>query len=366
MERNKEIVKVSIQGIIVNIILVVFKSLIGLFTNSIAIILDAVNNLSDTLSSGITIIGMKLSAKKPDKEHPYGHGRIEYIASVLIAIIVLLAGVSSLKESIMKVINPEEATYTIPSLIIILVGVFVKFFFGRYVKNKGKALNSGSLIASGVDAISDSVISFSTFVAAIVSFIWHFSIEGYLGIVISVLILKTAIEILRDSINEVIGIRADSETTNKIRERILKYDEVQGVFDLTIHNYGPNKIIATAHIQVDDEMTAKEIHRLTRNILMDMYNEFGIIITIGIYASNDKGEYKKIKDYLNKIISEYENILQVHGFYVDEELKNISFDIIFNFEEEKKEEIIEEIKGKLKEKYPDYDYNVIIDLDFSD
>ena len=211
MERNKEIVKVSIQGIIVNIILVVFKSLIGLFTNSIAIILDAVNNLSDTLSSGITIIGMKLSAKKPDKEHPYGHGRIEYIASVLIAIIVLLAGVSSLKESIMKVINPEEATYTIPSLSIILVGVFVKFFFGRYVKNKGKALNSGSLIASGVDAISDSVISFSTFIAAIVSFIWHFSIEGYLGIVISVLILKTAIEILRDSINEVIGIRADSE-----------------------------------------------------------------------------------------------------------------------------------------------------------
>lgn len=366
MERNKEIVKVSIQGIIVNIILVAFKSVIGLLTNSIAIILDAVNNLSDTLSSGITIVGMKLSAKKPDKEHPYGHGRIEYIASVLIAIIVLLAGVSSLKESIMKVINPEEATYTIPSLIIILVGVFVKFFFGRYVKNKGKALNSGSLIASGVDAISDSVISFSTFVAAIVSFVWHFSIEGYLGIVISVLILKTAIEILKDSINEVIGIRADSETTNKIRERILKYDDVQGVFDLTIHNYGPNKIIATAHIQVDDDMTAKEIHRLTRNILMDMYNEFGIIITIGIYASNDKGEYKKIKDYLNKTISEYENILQVHGFYVDEELKNISFDIIFNFEEERKEEIVDQIKGKLKEKYPDYDYNVIIDLDFSD
>ena len=366
MERNKEIVKVSIQGIIVNIILVAFKSLIGLLTNSIAIILDAVNNLSDTLSSTITIIGMKLASKEPDKEHPYGHGRIEYIASVLIAMIVLIAGISSLKESIVKVINPEDATYTIPSLVIIFVGIFVKFFFGRYVKNKGKELNSGSLIASGVDAISDSVISFSTFVAAIISFVWHISIEGYLGIIISVLILKTAIEILRDSINDVIGIRADSEITNKIRERILKYKEVQGVFDLTIHNYGPNNIIATAHIQVDDEMTAKEIHRLTRTILMDMYNEFGIIITIGIYASNDKGKYKKIQSYLNEIISGYESIIQVHGFYVDEEKNNISFDLIFKFEEERKEEIIEEIKSKLKEKYPSYEYNVIIDLDFSD
>ena len=366
MNRNKEIIKVSIQGIVVNVILVIFKTIIGIVTNSIAIILDAVNNLSDTLSSTITIVGMKLSSKKPDKEHPYGHGRIEYISSVLIAMIILIAGVTSLKESVMKVIEKQEAQYTIPSIIIVFVGVFVKFFFGNYVKKKGKELNSGSLVASGIDAISDSVISLSTFIATIVSFVWHISIEGYLGIVISVLIIKTAFEILKDSINEVIGIRADSDTTNKICERILKYPEVQGVFDLTIHNYGPNKIIATAHIQVDDEMRAKEIHRLTRTILMDMYNEFGIIITIGIYASNDKGVYKEIQDYLNKIVVQYEHIIQLHGFYVDEEQKNISFDIIFSFDENNQEKIVDEIKSKLKEKYPEYDYNVIIDLDFSD
>ena len=366
MERDKEIVKVSMQGILVNIILVIFKSVIGFVTNSIAIILDAVNNLSDTLSSFITIIGMKLSSKKPDKEHPYGHGRIEYITSVIIATIIIIAGIASLRESIVKVIHKQEAHYTIASIVIVFVTVFVKLFFGKYVKNKGEKLNSKSLVASGVDAISDSVISLSTFIAAIISFVWHISIEGYLGVVISLLILKTAIEILRDSVNDVIGIRADSQITGKIRDRLTKYDDVKEVFDLTVHNYGPNKIIATAHIQVNESMDAKNIHRLTRRIMEDLYNEFGIIITIGIYAFNENEEYMKIKEYLEKIVIEHKNVLQVHGFYVDEELKNISFDLIYSVDEENAKRVTKEIKAKLKEKYPEYDYNVMIDSDFCD
>lgn len=163
-----------------------------------------------------------------------------------------------------------------------------------------------------------------------------------------------------------IGVRADFEITNKIKTKILKYDKVLGVYDLIIHNYGPSNMIATAHIQVADEITAKEIHRITRNITMDLYKEIGIIITIGIYASNDKGEYKNIKNYIQKIMKEYKNIIQMHGFYVDEEKKEISFDIIFNFDEQKPEEISEKMKTKIKEKYPRYDYNIIIDRDFSD
>lgn len=366
MDRNKQIVKVSIFGIVVNLILVAFKAVIGLIVNSIAIILDAVNNLSDALSSIITIIGTKLSNKKPDKKHPYGHGRIEYFSSVIIAVIVLIAGLTSLKESIEKILHPESADYSIISLVIVIVAVFVKFFFGRYVKKQGKKLNSGSLIASGTDAISDSVLSFSTFVAAIISIIWHISLEGYLGVIISIIILKSAIEILKDAIDDMIGVRADPEVTQKLRELINSYEDVLGVYDIIIHNYGPNKIIASAHIQVEDELTAKEIHRLTRRIIVDVYNKLGILLTVGIYASNDTGEYKEIKEYIGNLLKDYKNIIQMHGFYVDEEYKSISFDLIFNFDELEPEKKIEDIIGKLKTKYPEYNFNIILDTDISD
>lgn len=366
MERDKKIIKISVLGIIVNAILVGFKMTIGLIVNSIAIILDAVNNLSDALSSIITIIGTKLSSKKPDKKHPYGYGRIEYLTSIIIAIIVLFAGITSFRESFDKIINPTNADYSIISLLIVLVAVFVKFFFGRFVKKQGEELNSGSLIASGTDAISDSILSFSTFLAALISFIWHISLEGYLGVVISIIILKSAIEILKDTINDMIGVRADSEVTSKLRKKILSYENVLGVYDLTLHNYGPNNIIATAHIELDDKTTAREIHRITRKISIDVYNDFGIIITLGIYASNDFGEYKEIQKYINKLIKKEESIIQIHGFYVDEETSMISFDLIFDFDENNKEEIINNIKSKLKKEYPKYDFNVILDFDYSD
>lgn len=366
MDRNKKIIKISIYGIIVNILLVIFKAIVGLIVNSIAIILDAVNNLSDALSSIITIIGTKLSGKKPDKKHPYGYGRIEYFASIIIAIIVLIAGVTSFKESFDKIINPIQANYNIPSIIVIVVAVFVKYFFGNYVKSEGNKLNSGSLIASGTDAISDSVLSLSTLIAAIISIVWKISLEGYLGVIISVIILKSAFEILKDTINDMIGVRADGETTKKLRKKINSYHEVEGTYDLILHNYGPNNIIATAHIQVNDNMTAKEIHRLTREITVDVYKDFGIILTLGIYASNDSGEFKDIKNYLTKLIKEYKYILQIHGFYVDEKNKSISFDLIFDFDCENPELIKNDIIRKIKEKYPKYDYNAIIDLDISD
>lgn len=366
MERDQKIIKVSILGIIVNVILVAFKAVVGWIANSIAIILDAVNNLSDALSSIITIIGTKLSRKRPDKEHPYGHGRIEYFTSLVIAIIVLAAGVTAFKESFEKILNPVQAEYSVASLIIIIVAVFVKFFFGRYVRNQGEELNSGSLIASGTDAISDSVLSFSTFIAAIISLIWGISLEGYLGIVISIMIIKSAIEILKDNVNNMIGIRADGETTKKLIEKILSYEGVLGVYDMALHNYGPNNIIATAHIQVSDATNAREIHHLTRRIATDVYMNMGITLTLGIYASNDSGAFKEIHQYINEIAKQYEHIIQIHGFYVDETINLVSFDVIFSFDELEPEKIINEMKEKLKDKFPTYEYHIIIDTDISD
>lgn len=366
MDRNKVIIKTSILGIVVNIILVIFKAIVGFFANSIAIILDAVNNLTDALSSIITIVGTKLANKAPDKKHPYGHGRTEYFTSVIISAIVLFAGITAGKESFMKILNPGETDYSVASLIIIAVAVIVKFVLGSYFKKVGKKVNSGSLVASGQDAFMDSVLSFTTLVAAVLNFVWGLKLEGYLGVVIAVVIIKSAIEMLKDTLDSLLGMRADSELTKKLKERINSFKEVQGVYDLSMHDYGPSKTIASVHIQVRNDMTAEEIHILTREIEYAIYAEFGITLTMGIYAANDKGEFGDIKKDLLNITKEYKHILQVHGFYVDKAKKNVYFDLIIDFDEENKEQVLEEITTKMKNKYKDYNFNAILDSDISD
>ena len=367
MERGKKIVQISIIGIITNLVLVIFKATVGFITGSVAVIMDAVNNLSDALSSVITIIGTKLAGRKPDKKHPYGYGQIEHISSVIIAIIVLLAGFTSFSESFKKILSPEAADYTVVSLVIIAVAVIVKFLLGRYVKSEGKKYNSESLTASGTDAIFDSVISFSTIVAAVISMLWNISIEGWLGAVIAVVILKAGVEILLGSLSGIIGERIDSELSKNLKKHISEYPHVLGAYDLSIHRYGPEKIVGSVHVELPDNMNAREIHSLTRSITEDIYINYGIILTVGIYASNTaNGMFSEMKERLSDLIASYPEILQMHGFYVDTDRMLVSFDLIIDFKSEQKTEICNDITEKMKQTYPEYDFTVILDSDFSD
>ncbi|MDU0894856.1 MAG: cation diffusion facilitator family transporter, partial [Anaerococcus sp.] len=190
-EREKQIVKTSVVGIIANVVLAAIKAIVGLASNSIAIILDAVNNISDAGSSLITIVGTKLAAKDPDKEHPFGYGRVEYLSAMIISVIVLYAGITSLVEAIKKIMNPVIPTYTTPSLIIVAVAVVVKVVLGRYVKNVGLKVNSDSLVNSGQEAKLDSIVSASTLVAAAIFISFGLSLEAYLGAIISIIIIKS-------------------------------------------------------------------------------------------------------------------------------------------------------------------------------
>ena len=346
-----------------NLVLVGFKATVGVFANSISIILDAVNNFTDVLSSVVTIVGVKLAGKRPDRNHPFGHGRLEYFSAMIVAMVILVTGAMAVKESIGKIIVPEEADYSIASLVIVAVAVIVKFLFGQYIRKQGKELNSKSLIASGVDAISDAALSFSVLVGAIISFVWHISLEGYIGIIIAVMIIKTAVEILIESSNELIGVRVDNEIAEKIKKTILKFDMVEGVYDLALHNYGPNKLVASAHIQIPDDLKTRAIHKLSREIEVKVYEKYGAILTLGIYASNESGKYKKMKDYIEEVLAEYPTLLQMHGFYVDEEEKTISFDLVFSFDEMEATVKMEEIRKKVSAKYADYKVYIILDAD---
>ena len=363
MQRQKTIIKTSIIGIIVNLILVVFKATIGILVNSIAITLDAVNNLTDALSSIITIIGTKLAGKAPDKNHPYGYGRIEYFSSVIIAAIVLWAGITALQESWPKIFTPDATSYTSVSLIIIAVAVVVKFILGRYVKGIGEKINSQALVASGSDAFFDGILSLSTLIAAVISIFYNIHLEGILGVIISVVIIKASIDMLRETLNSMIGTRVDSELSLKIKKSIEEVEGVYGAYDLSLHNYGPEQMLGSVHIEVDDNLTASEIHTLTRKIATKIYQEYSIALTIGIYARNEKYDY--IRNDLEKIVSGYDEVLQVHGFYVYEEEKLVSFDIIVDFDANR-DKIKEEILEKIKNRHPEFKYLIIDDYDVSD
>ena len=367
MNREKKIIQTSLIGIAANILLVVAKAIIGFIAHSIALITDAINNLTDSLSSAITIIGTKLAGKKPDKKHPYGHGRIEYLVSLIIGIIILAAGVMAIYESVKALIDKPVVEYSVISLVIIALAVGVKVFVGLYYLKVGKAVNSEPLKASGKDALFDVLLSLATVVGIVTSLIWHINIEGYIGIVIGLFILRTAIEVLHDGVSLIIGERASQEEIDAIKHLVSSFPEVKGAYDLIINNYGANKTIASIHIEVDDSLTATKIHLLTRNITAKAYAELGTILTVGIYATNEANpQIKEIKDFTYKLIEKEEGINQIHGFYVDEEKKIISFDLIFDFKFEKPQVKIAEIINTLKEKYPEYTFYIIQDTDFSD
>ncbi len=363
--RDAVIVRTSVIGIIANIFLAAFKAAVGILSNSIAVVLDAVNNLSDVLSSVVTIAGTKLAGKKPDKKHPLGYGRVEYLSAMIVAAIVLYAGITSLVESIKKIINPETPDYSAVSLIIIGSAVFVKIFLGIYVKKKGQSVNSGSLIASGSDALFDAILSASVLVSAIIFMLTGISLEAYVGVLISAFIIKSGVEMLAETLDEILGKRVDRDYLAKIRKTICEDELVTGAYDLILHSYGPEKYIGSVHVEVPDTLTANEIDVMERRIAGNVYQKHGVLMAgIGIYSVNhDNEEIGEMRKTISEIIMSHEGALQTHGFFVDMENKTINFDVIIDYGFDKREELFEHIYDDVRKAYPDFEIYMNLDID---
>jgi len=367
LNREKVIVRTSIIGIAANVLLAAFKAVIGVLSNSIAITLDAVNNLSDALSSVITIIGAKLGAKLPDKKHPLGYGRIEYLSSMLVAAIVLYAGITSLVESVKKIIHPETANYATVSLVIIAVAIVVKLILGRYVKRQGQKVNSGALIASGSDASFDAILSASVLASAIIYLIWGISLEAYVGVVISLVIIKAGVEMMIETLNDIIGQRGNAETSLRIREILTQEPEVRGAYDLTLFNYGPDKYYGSVHLELPDTMTVDEVDQLTRRAQARVLKETGVILTgIGVYSYNTSDdEAAQIRNTVQKIVMSHDWALQLHGFYADTEAKSMRFDVVLSFDVDKAD-AVGIMSQEVQALYPDYHIMILPDVDVVD
>ena len=368
MNRDKVIIRTSIIGILANVFLASFKAVVGVLSSSIAIVLDAVNNLSDVLSSVITIIGTKLAGKRPDKNHPYGYGRIENLSSALIAVIILYAGVTALVESVKKIIRPSVPDYSAAAIIIVSVAIAVKIILGLYVKKKGESVSSESLVSSGKDALLDSVISASTLLAAIVYLISGISTEAWLGVIISAVIIKSGLGMLGDSLSSIIGKRISSDLSKEIKQTITSFPEVQGAYDLLLHSYGPDLLIGSVHIEVPDTMPVAELDKLEHHITEKVLAEHKVILAgISVYAvntSNDRAA--EIYGNIRRHVMSHEYILQIHGFYLDEVKKTIHFDIIIDFAAPDPRGLYDHILTETQEAYPDHKVSITLDTDVSD
>ncbi|WP_251198601.1 cation diffusion facilitator family transporter [Anaerotardibacter muris] len=363
--RERKIVFTSFVGIAGNLLLTAIKLVAGILANSIAVILDAVNSLTDAGSSIITIIGTKLSNKKPNKEHPYGYGRLEYVTSMAIAVIILYAGIASLVESVKKIIWPEALSYSTITVVVIIIAVVTKIIMGIYFNRAGHAVNSQPLIASGKDNMFDAILSGGTLVSAFLSMVFNLNIDGIIGAFISLFIVKAGIDILREAVSSVIGERVDTDYAHQLEAFISSFEGVHGVYDLSVDNYGPNERVGSAHIEVDDNMRANQIHELTRSIALAVYRKFNCIITIGIYASNTTGEYAEVKTSLEKLIKKHPEVLQMHGFYVDSKTKTCYFDLVVDFDHDA-EATADEVISKMKAAYPSLTFATVLDHDISD
>lgn len=366
--REKTIVRTSVIGIIANVFLAAFKAVIGLMSSSIAIIMDAVNNISDAGSSLITIIGTKLAGREPDKKHPFGYGRVEYLSAMVISVIVLYAGVTSLVESVKKIINPDVPDYSTVSLIIVGAAVVVKIVLGRYVKSVGKKVNSASLVNSGEDATLDSVISASTLVAAAIFLVFDISLEAWLGAIISLVIIKSGFEMIKETVSQILGERNDADLAKSIKETVTGFPDVQGAYDLVLNNYGPDTWNGSIHIEVPDTYSADRLDQLIRSIQVKVYEEHHVILTaIGVYSVNTKDAeiieaYKKVKD----LVLSHEYVRQIHGFYMDKEKKTLRFDIVVSFDAEDRRAVYGKVTEAVGKEYPGYELQVAMDTDFSE
>ena len=365
--REKAIANTSIVGIIVNLGLAAAKGAVGIMSNSVAITMDAVNSLTDSVSSAVTLVGTKLSTHPPTKNHPFGFGRIEYMTALIVSIVILYAGVSAMIESVDHIIHPSDTNYPVIVLVVLALAVVIKLLLGGYMIAMGRKTNSTALSGSGKDSMYDALLTLSVLISAIIFIFFGVSIDAYVGVVISLFIIKTGVEIMIGSFGDMFGRRSDSDVTKSIKDIVRSEPGVNGAYDLIINNYGPGRDYASIHVGVDSAMTADEIDELSRRLQVKVMEATDVALTaIGVYSVDNRDpEAVAMKEKVASIIMAHEWALEMHGFRVDRERMIIRFDVVLSFGVDRGE-ALETMVSEMSREFPDYRAAIILDVDLSD
>ena len=339
----------SLTGIVCNIFLCIIKGVAGLLFNSVAILADAVNNLSDAGNSIISLIGFIISGKPADDDHPYGHARIEYISSLIISFLILLIGCSIFKESVTKIIKPEESLFNVATVIVLVASIFVKLWLSVFNKYLGKQIDSKALEATAIDSRNDVITTAAVLIASVISHFTGFNLDGYMGVIVSVFIFISGINLVKETLDPLLGQPPTKEMFETIEKKILSYDNVLGVHDLMVHSYGPNTYFASAHIEMDAKIDVLICHDIMDQIERDFKSELNIHLVVHLDPTIlDSPEINELKEMVNDIICEIDRELTFHDFrvVVGEENKNVLFDVVvppeYKYSDEELERIITE------------------------
>lgn len=364
--RAKFIRETSVIGIFANLLFSAIKLAVGLVANSISIISDAVNNLTDALSSVITIIGIRLANKPPDYKHPLGHGRVEYLTSLVIASIIILTGFEFLKESIERIFNPSTPTYQIYQIILVAVTVIGKGLLSAYFISAGKKANSDALIGSGQDAKMDVLATIATIVGAVITYATGLHVDGYIGVLLSIFILYTGYDLIRDTIDDLIGIRPNHELAYALKDEIAKYPPIMGAYDLILHNYGPTLKIGTVNVEIPDYVNIEKAYEAMDAAQKSIYHKHHIFLTFGVYSVNTYDqEIVKLREQVSAKVFEITGVKNIHNFNYDKATKLLRFDVIVDFNIKDFHKFREQVDQKVKEIQPDITTQINIDLDYS-
>lgn len=361
----------GIVGIIINFILFLIKFFVGIFVGSIAISADAFNNLSDAGSSVITIIGFKMADKPADAEHPFGHGRIEYISALIVAFIVMLVGVQFIRSSIERILNPTVVTFELIPFILLLVSIGFKVWLSTFNKFIGNKINSSALKAAATDSLGDVFTSTTVVISFLLAKFTTLPIDGYIGVVVAVAILYAGFGLVKETLNPLLGEAPDPEMVSAICEKVLSYPLISGVHDLIIHNYGPGRIIASLHAEIPSDKDIMEIHNVIDMAEMEVSKDLNIHLVIHmdpICVFTD--EIKEAWDYVEQILRKYPEIKSMHDFRIvgEGDAKNLIFDVVvspsYPMSKESQDKMIEDITNSIKEEHPQYNCVITLDHDF--
>ena len=361
----------GIIGILVNVVLFTIKLSVGLITSSISITADAFNNLSDAASSIITILGFKLSSMPADKEHPFGHGRIEYISALIVAFMVMLVGVQFIKSSFQKIINPDIVVFELIPFILLLVSILLKVWLSRFNKHIGDTINSSALKAASVEAIGDVFTSSCVAISFLAAKFTSIPIDGYMGMGVALFIVYSGFNLVKETLNPLLGEAPDPELVNAINEKVMSYDNILGTHDLIIHNYGPGRCMCSIHAEIPSDISLVKIHEIIDKAERDISNELNIYLVIHIDPiCIIEGEVKEIYDYIQDYLNNFEYVDSIHDFRVigEGEYKNIIFDVVIDTSKKislSDGEIKSNINDHVQKVHPDYRTLITVDKHYT-
>ena len=358
----------SIVGILCNTFLFLVKFVIGLVLNSVSVTADAFNNLSDAASSVISFIGVKMAGKPADKEHPFGHGRIEYIAAFVVSFLVLEVGITFLKDSIGKIRNPEVLNFQIVSVVILLLSVGVKLWLGIFNRRLGRKIDSKVMMAVFTDSIGDVITTGATIISVVFFGLTGINIDGIVGFCVALVVIWAGIGIARDTLEPLIGEAIDPEMCEKVKSFVESYDGIVGTHDLIIHNYGPNKNMAFIHAEVPNNADIEEAHELIDRIERDAARKLGMMLVIHMDPVEMQNEHiMQMRRQVEETLAQIDDKCSIHDFRAvnGENQINLIFDMVvpFGYTEEQKAELQKKLTERLRE--ADCRYHCVIMMEHS-